>query len=717
MTVSLFSESWYRVAALKPRLRTHAQIHRHVYRGGIWYVLQDHASGRFHRFTPVANVVIGLMDGERTMQQIWDLACMQLGDDVPSQEEMIKLMSDLHRADVLQGDTATDIREQHERRNRNLRMKLKQYFGNPMSLRFPLFDPDRLLQRMMPFVRPLFGWSGALLWCTTVLIAIVLAAMNWSAFSSGMLDNVFSVENLLLMWVLFPLIKGLHELGHGLAVKARGGEVHEMGIMMLLLMPIPYVDASAASAFEDKRWRMLVGSSGILVELFIAAVAMIIWVNLDPGIERAIVYNIILITGVSTLLFNGNPFLRYDGYYILSDHLEIPNLGQRSNDYLGYLINRYAFGLKGVVSPVVAKGEAPWFVFYAITSFLYRMFMMCTIVLLVAGKFFLFGVLVALWYVFSMLVKPVLVKVAYLFNSPKLQRDRVRAMTVSGMTTLAVLLALFWVPAPQYTLAEGVVWAPEEAQVRAGVDGFVMRVVAQPGYAVAKGQLLIECEDPELVARAAVLAAELQALEARYSAAEVNNQVQAGILAQQIEHAKVALALARQRLAAIAVRSPGAGVFVLADARRLKGRFVQRGELLAYVVGDGPATVRVVIEQGDADLVRKGSRSVEVRATGDIGRVSTAKVLREVPAATNQLPSMTLSFEGGGQIGLDPQEADASQMRTLESLFVMDLALPANPHSQQIGRRMYVRFEHAPNPIGQRWYDAGRRLLLRKFNV
>lgn len=717
MTASLFSESWYRVAALKPRLRTHAQIHRHLYRGGIWYVLQDHASGRFHRFTPVANVIIGLMDGERTMQQIWDLACVQLGDEVPSQQEMIKLMSDLHRADVLQGDAATDIREQHERRERNLSMKLKQYIGNPMSLRFPLFDPDRLLQRMMPFVRPLFGWIGAILWCATLLIAIVLAAMNWPAFSSGMLDNVFSVENLLMMWVLFPLIKGVHELAHGLAVKARGGEVHEMGVMLLLLMPIPYVDASAASAFEDKRWRMLVGSAGILAELFIAALAMIAWVNLDPGVERAVAYNVILITGISTLLFNGNPFLRYDGYYILSDYLEIPNLGQRSNDYVGYLVNRYGFGLKGITSPVVARGEGPWFAFYAIASFMYRMFMMCTIVLLVAGKFFLFGVLVALWYVFSMLVKPVMVKLGYLFNSPNLQRARLRALAVSGLTVLAVLLALFWVPAPQYTMAEGVVWAPEEAQVRAGVDGFVTRVVAQPGYAVTKGQLLIECEDPELIARAAVLAAELLALEARYSAAEVDNQVQAGILAQQIEHAKVALALARQRLETIAVRSPGNGVFMLSDAKNPKGRLVQRGELLAYVVGNGPATVRVVIEQTEADLVRKGSRSVEVRATGDIGQVSTAKVLREVPAATNQLPSMTLSFEGGGRIGLDPQAADGNQMRTLQSLFVMDLVLPAHIASQQIGRRMYVRFEHAPSPIGQRWYHAGRRLFLRKFNV
>ncbi|RZJ18387.1 MAG: biotin/lipoyl-binding protein [Haliea sp.] len=715
MAESLFSESWYRVANVRPRLRNHAQIHRHVYRGGIWYVLQDHASGRFHRFTPVANLVIGLMDGKRTMQEIWDIAGAQLGDDVPSQQEMIKLMSDLHRADVLQSDAPPDIREQHERRGKHLKQKVKQYLGNPMSLRFPLFDPDRVLTRLMPFARPFFGWFGALLWVGTVLAAIVLAAMHWRAFSDGMLDRVFSVENVLLLWVLFPLVKILHELGHAFAVKARGGEVHEMGVMLLLLMPIPYVDASSASAFEDKRWRVLVGAAGMLTELFIAAVAMIIWVNLDPGTDRAIAYNIILITGISTILFNGNPFLRYDGYYILSDWLEIPNLGQRSNDYLGYLINRYLFAVKDVQSPVAAKGERRWFVFYSITSFFYRMFMMLTIVLLVASKFFVFGVLMAIWSIWNMLVQPIAKKVGYLLNSPKLQQRRSRALGITGAVLVAAALGLFWLPAPSFTRSEGVVWAPDEAQVRANVDGFVTRVVAVPGQPVKKGDLLIQCEDPELIARLAVLQAEVAGMEAKYNAALGANRVQADILLQQTAHARVAMELAQKRLAEIEVRSPGNGIFVVADVQNMPGRFVQRGELLAYVSADASPTVRVVIPQLNADKVRQGSREVQVRPVDQPANVITAQVLREVPAATNQLPSMTLSFQGGGKIGLDPSAKDEGQ--TLQKLFVLDLRLPDGIRMDKLGSRIYVRFEHAPEPLGVQWYGTARRVFQRTFNV
>ncbi|MDO9402764.1 MAG: biotin/lipoyl-binding protein [Polaromonas sp.] len=715
MAESLFSESWYRVANVRPRLRNHAQIHRHVYRGGIWYVLQDHASGRFHRFTPVANLVIGLMDGQRTMQEIWDIASEQLGDEVPSQQEMIKLMSDLHRADVLQSDAPPDIREQHERRGKHLKQKVKQYIGNPMSLRFPLFDPDRVLTRLMPLARPFFGWFGAVLWIGTVLTAIILAAMHWRAFSDGMLDRVFSVENVLLLWVLFPLVKILHELGHAFAVKARGGEVHEMGVMLLLLMPIPYVDASSASAFEDKRWRMLVGAAGMLTELFIAAVAMIIWVNLDPGTDRAIAYNIILITGISTILFNGNPFLRYDGYYILSDWLEIPNLGQRSNEYLGYLINQYLFAVKDVQSPVVARGERRWFVFYSITSFFYRMFMMITIMLLVASKFFVFGVLMAIWSIWNMLVQPVGKKIGYLLNSPKLRQRRGRAIGVSAGVLLAAALGLFWLPAPSFTRSEGVVWAPDEAQVRANVDGFVTRVLAANGQAVKKGDLLIQCEDPELIARLAVLKAEVAGLEARYNAALGANRVQADILLQQTAHARVAMELAEKRLAEIEIRSPGSGTFVIADVQNMPGRFVQRGELLGYVNADGPPTVRVVIPQTNADKVRQGSREVEVRPVDQPASVISAQVLREVPAATNQLPSMTLSFQGGGKIGLDPSAKNEAQ--TLQKIFVLDLRLPDGVRMDKLGSRIYVRFEHAPEPLGLQWYGTARRIFLRTFNV
>lgn len=715
MSQSLFSTSWYRVADIRPRLRNHAQIHRHIYRGGVWYVLQNHSTGKFHRFTPVANLIIGLMDGRRSLQEIWDVACNRLGDEVPTQDEVIKLLSDLHRADVLQSDAPPDLHELQQRRKKHVRMRWKQYVGNPLSLRIPLFDPDRLLDRVLPFVKPLFGWPGVFVWLAVVGWALVLAAMHWPELSGDVVDRVFSVENLLLIWFVFPLIKLLHEFGHAIATKADGGEVHEMGIMLLVLMPIPYVDASGATAFRDKRSRMAVGAAGMLVEIFIAALAVFAWVNLAPGIERSIAYNLILVAGVSTLLFNGNPLLRYDGYYILADWLEIPNLAQRSNEYLGYLVNRYLFGLEGGSSPVVAHGESGWFVSYAIGSFFYRMFMMVSIALLVASQFFFIGIVLAVWTFASMLVIPAVKKLQYLVSNPRLDTHRQRALLSTGLILLLIVGLFAWLPAPSSTRAEGVIWAPEEAQVRSTVDGFIARVVAKPGQSVRRGDVLIECDDPELAARARVLQAQLDELEARYNASIVSKRVQADMINEQKAHLVAALELAFRRQAELQLRSPADGVFIMVDVPNAPGKFTQRGEVLAYVMNSSASGVRVVVAQAAENLVSQRTRKVEIRPAGNIGHPIRAQIRREVPAATDELPSMTLSLQGGGKIGLDPSKSGDG--KALEKLFVLDLDLTSGAPAGYIGGRIYVRFEHQPEPLADQWYRDIRRVFLKQFNV
>ena len=715
MSQSMFSTSWYRVAGVKPRLRNHAQIHRHVYRGSVWYVMQNHTTGKFHRFTPVANLFIGLMNGNRTLQEIWDLACVRLGDDAPSQDEAIKLLSDLHKADVLQSDAPPDIHELHQRRKQHARTRWKQYLGNPLSLRFPLLDPDRMLDRAMPLFAPLFNWLGAAIWLGTVCWALALIGLHWSELAGDPIDRMFSVENLLLLWFVFPLIKLLHEFGHALAAKAGGGEVHEMGVMLLVLMPVPYVDASSATAFRDKRSRMLVGAAGMLVEIFIAAIAVFAWVHLEPGTNRAIAYNVILVAGVSTLLFNANPLLRYDGYYILADYLEIPNLAQRSNEYVGYLVNRYLFGVDGGTSPVSAAGERGWFVFYAVGSFIYRMFMMVSIAVLVASKFFVIGVLLALWAFATMLVIPFAKRIDYLFRSPRLSSRRQRAIFACVSIASVLGAILFWIPAPSSTRAEGVIWAPDEAQVRATVDGFVTAVLAKPDQTVHKGDVLIQTDDPELGAKSRVLQAQIAELDARYNAMILTKRVQAEVINEQKKHLAEALELATRRQAELQVRSPSDGRFIIQDVQNSQGRFVQRGEVLAYVTDSAATTVRVVVPQSEGGLVASRTRQVEIRPADRISKPIAAHIKREVPAATDELPSMTLSLQGGGKIGLDPSKA--GDPKAAEKLFVLDLDLPEGEQANYFGGRIYVRFEHDPEPLARQWYRELRRAFLKKFNV
>jgi putative peptide zinc metalloprotease protein len=715
MAGSLFSPSWYRVAGLKPRLHTHSEIHRHHYRGDLWYVLQDHASGRFQRFTPAAYQLIGLMDGKLSVQQIWEAARTRLGEDAPTQEEVIRLLSQLHAVNALQSDVLPDTAEMLKRFEKQRYAKWKQNLRSPLFMRFALLDPERILVSLWPLVRPIFSWVGAIIWLAVVGYAIFLVGVHWPELTENITDRVLATQNLFIIWLIFPFVKAFHEFGHGFAVKKRGGEVHEMGIMLLVFTPIPYVDASAASAFRNKRERVLVGAAGIIVEVFIAALALFLWVNVEPGPMRAVAYNIILIAGVSTLLFNGNPLLRYDAYYILGDLLEISNLGPRGIRYVLYLLQRYLLGVRDAEPPISLPGERFWFVVYTIAAFFYRMFIYAGIILFIAGKFFIVGVLIACWGMINMFILPLGKSLRFLLTSPKLRRRRVLAVTVSSLLIAAVIALVTLMPVPLGTRAEGVMWIPEYAFVRAGADGFVERLLVASGSRIRPGDALIECADPLLPAQIRVLESRLRELNAVYDNQMISNRVEAKITQEEIQQVTAELADARQRAEDLTIRAAAPGFLVVPMASDLPGRFLQRGQLVGYVLDRSTIIARVVVSQADVDFVRQKTFDVEIRFPERIGETHPAMLLREVPAATDQLPSRTLSQEGGGEIAIDPR--DMIGIKAFEKIFLFDIQLPPPAGFYNVGERVYVRFDHGKEPLIWRWYRSIRQLFLKRFDV
>jgi putative peptide zinc metalloprotease protein len=714
MTEALFSPSWYRVARLKPRLRGHTRVYRHQYRGELWYVLQDHAKGRYYRFSPDTYEVVGRMDGKLTVQELWERSSEQLGDEGLTQDEVVRLLGQLHASDVLVCDVPPDTEELLRRAQTTARRERLMKLRSPLAIKLPLLDPERFLGWSMGLVRPLFSVFGALLWLAVVGTAVVLAGLHWSELTRNIVDRVLSAENLLVMGLAYPLVKAFHELGHGYAVKVWGGEVHEMGIMFLVFFPVPYVDASAASEFRAKHRRIVVGAAGILVELFLGALALLLWLELEPGPARALAYNVILIGSVSTVLFNGNPLLRYDGYYILSDLLEIPNLARRGTGYLGWLIRRHGFGTDEP-RPQTSRGEPFWFVAYTIAAFFYRAFIYTSIVLFLAGKFFFVGILLATWAVFSMVVLPVVKGTKFVMASPKLRSKRPRAIAVTAVAVAFVALLLFTLPFPWRTRIEGVVWPPEESLVRAKTNGFVSRVVAPPNSRVEAGQLLIECRDPMLAANVRVLGARLEELRSRYDAAHATDLVQAQIVAKERDDVRAELERETERLSELEIVSPVAGRFVVPRAKDLPDRWVTQGELIAFVLDVSRPTVRVVVPQSNVDLVRQRTRRVEVRMVERLDRVIPARIMREVPEAEEQLPSAILGSPGGGEIAIDPTEQ--SGQKAFEKLFQFDIELDEPVDQVFVGGRVYVRFDHGHESLGLQWYRSLRQLFMRRFNV
>lgn len=717
MTAAPFlSSSWYRVAQRRPKLRDHTSVHRHRYRGCIWYVVQDHATGRMHRLSPAGYMIVAAMDGVRTVDQIWHEVGSALAEEAPSQSDAIQLLAELSAFDLLQTEVTPDASALVARA---AKAKRSRWLGNviyPLALRIPLWHPVRFFEHTRPLAEWLFGLPGALLWLLVVLPAPLFAAQHWQELTADASDRILATDNLLSLALVYLLLKTLHEFGHGFAVTAFGGTVPEFGVMILVFAPLPYVDASAASAFRSKWRRALVGAAGMIVEVFFAALALYVWLTVEAGLVRALAFDALAVAGVSTVVYNGNPLLRYDGYYILADLLEIPNLAQRATRYWSYIVNRYAFRAHGSKDFVATIGERIWFLLYAPTAFLYRQVVMLAIAVFVASQYLALGVSIAVWSLLTGVALPIGKALWFVLASPSLHRNRARVVTATFGMILATGLMLILIPVPSYTTTEGVVWLPENAIVRARTDGFARALLVRPGMNVTAGEALVESEESTLQAELSILRARFAELEARLEIERFTDRASAEITTTELGQVRAELASATDRAERLIVHSRSEGTFAVMKPQDLPGRFLREGQQIGYVLTPGSRIVRATIRQDDIDLVRHRLESAEVKLAERPDETLPVESIREIPAGRDVLPSRALGGAGGGAFTVDP--GDPEGVKTLQRVFQIDLVLPENARAATaFGGRAYVRFNFNWEPPGQQIWRRLRQLLLSQLQV
>jgi putative peptide zinc metalloprotease protein len=711
-TTALFSPSWHRVAQLRPRLRRHARILRQTYTDGTWFLLQDDATGHFHRFTPEAWEVIGRLDGRATVQQVWEAASARLGDAMPTQVQLVALLGQLQQADLVQVDSTADFTRQTDRARRDRARKRRQRMMTPLSIYVPLLDPDRFLARSEWLVRWMFTPVGFLLWIAVIAASAVPLAMHARQMFGSFADQAFALQNLALMALIYPVVKVLHELGHAYCVKRWGGEVHEFGVMLMMLYPVPYLDASAAAGFASRWQRAAVGAAGMMVELLLAAAAVWIWVMAEPGAVRALAANVILLAGLSALIFNGNPLLRLDAYYILSDITRVPNLAQRGNAQIGHLLARLA-GAKEMAPPATGPMEGAFLGLYALLSFGYRLLVISVVVALVAREQLLLGAMIGLWAAIAAFMWPAMKTIAKPHTDARLRPVRWR-IHAAWMGASALLLAsLFLLPAPHATRAQAIVWPPEEAMVRALTPGFIQETAAPPGDTVATGTPLLRLADPEVDQRVVTLEAALLRAEREYQAA-LADRGQAVALLETLGFIRGQLDRARQAQKELTVVANAAGRFALADPERMQGLWKNRGDLLGHVEDPARFTLLALVREDDIALVRDRLRRIELRFVSPPHEVQLANLLRLVPEASHALPSPVLSLAGGGPFAPDP--AARNGMTAFEKLVRLELDVP-DLSSRRVEERAHVLFVLEPEPLGQRWWRWLRRAFQRQFGV
>lgn len=694
---ALHSPHWYRVNGLRPRLRAQVAVRRHVHRGQVWHQLADEASGRRQRLNQEAWRFVGCFDGQVTVGAAWDAVLQRDGDAALSQDKAIRVLEQLSSAELLQCELPPDIEAQF-RRKKARQTRQRWLALNPFSVRVRLFDPSRLLDRCAPFLPRLFSRAVFAAWLALVLLTLLALPRYWPELQAFASVHAATPRYLLITWLVYPLIKALHEAGHALAVRRWGGEVHHVGFTAFLFMPVPYVDASAASGFPRRGQRALVSAIGIMVELLLAAIAFHVWTEVPAGLAKDIAFVTMLTAGLSTLAVNGNPLLRFDGYFLICDLLDLPNLEQRSNTWWSDMARRIFTGAQeAMLSP--APGERKWLVLYAPLAWIYRLALGTQAMLWAAGKSALLGLLLAAVFATAMLAAPLRGAASMALQ---LLRDDTRPRTRLALCASAVALLLAFV------------WLPEQAQVRAGTEGRVSALLVRDGMQVEPGQVLAVLEDPDLLSAREEAASRLAVLLSEQYGALRHSRAQAVSLDSAVAHAQAEMERLDQRIGQLEIRSEASGRMVLARQADLPGSFIKKGALLGYVLPPGAPTVRALVPNGDAALVRQRTQGATVWLDDSPGQIHPARLLRDIPAATLALPSDAFADSNGGPIATDP--ADTTHLRALEPFFQFDLALPDATLHRALGRAR-VRFDFGDAPLASQWAHGLRQLAIRHLGA
>jgi putative peptide zinc metalloprotease protein len=714
-----FHEAWYRVAQLRPKLLRGVQTYRQHFRGQLWYVLEDSTNNKYSRLSSEAYRFIAMLDGSRTVEQAWRICNEQLGDNAPTQPEIIQLLGQLYCSNLLQAELSPDTQSLFNRYRKRISRQIRGHLTNLLFIRIPLLDPDVFLDRWVGILGRVFSLTGLIIWSVMLTLGLYFVISNFSRFIDRS-TNILATNNLLLLYLSFFLIKICHEFGHAFACKkfgqlnGNGGQVHTMGVMFLVFMPLPYVDASSSWAFRKKWHRAFVGLAGVMVELMAASIAAIIWAVTSAGTLNAVAHNIIFIASLSTIIFNGNPLLRFDGYYVLSDLIEIPNLNQRAKFYLYYLVKRFCWAVKNAYSPANNRGERIWFVIYGIASTAFRIFISIRILLFLNRRLpeqlFLLVPLLAFAAIIGWFFVPLGRFIHYLATGAELSRVRARAVgsTLASLALIFISTGLFSVA--DHSRIEGIVEPVELAVVYAAGDGFVEDFLPSGIVISPTGPPLIKTVNPILQTEKKTLDAERRRLQAGFRQAQTREIAEAQMIAEQIEALDERIERIELELSLLNLHSTIIGTWVAPDIEIVRGVYLKRGQKIGFVASLNEVFVRAVAGQEiSAMLIEQGWDQVEIRVKGRADLSLKGKIEKIFPAGQQMLPSAALGYAAGGATATAAK--DPKGVKTAERFF--EIQINPDPNS---GVRL-LSGQRSAKPLAVQWYRAIRRLFQRRFYI
>lgn len=691
-----------RLSRSRVGLRPELQFTRHLFRGKVAYVVRDPITFGSHSLGHEDYEILIRIQPQRTLGEIFQALVEEGLLGVDDEERFFEFVVSLHSLGFLSLQIS-DSNRLYRRFLAKQRRKRQGRWLSVLFLQIPLLNPDAFLTRTASAARFVFTRGFFACWLALVGVAGAVLCARWGEFQAGFAD-LFATRNLLTLWGSLIALKLFHELGHGYACKTFGGQVPEAGVYLIALTPCAYVDASASWGFHRKLHRVVVGLAGMYFELTIAALALLAWSVAEPGLLQAWMHNLVVLASVVTIGFNINPLMRYDGYYVLSDLLELPNLRARGERAVASVAKRLMLGIRPASDTETAGVRVVLFTFGVLSS-LYRVVVILSIAALVATKFFLAGLVLGGAYVGMSLVQLLRKTLAYLWWADETQPVRVRAVALSIVVLGGGSALLFLAPAPTRVHADAVVARAAEATLRAEQPGILAELPARRGLVVSTGTRLATLSNPAPLREQSTLRARLAASELRVRALEFLDPLAAREEAARAQHLREQLAHVARTLEQLAPSAPMDGEILDCLPSARVGSYVQRGEVVARV-GSGSLVIETLLSErqlGQTHLL-PGER-VEFRSPATPHVAWPATIVRVEPAGSRDVGAVALTQAGGGAILTDPntQQATRDYFRV-----VAELEVDA-PAAARVGLTGVMRLKGHGEPLGLSLY---RKLLV-----
>ena len=732
-------------SAMRPlRLRCRPDLvsNKHRYHGRVYWVVKEPVGLNYFRFHEEEYAILKMLDGQTSLQTIRENFQRDFAPQRITLQDLQQFVGMLHRSGLVISEATGQGRQLRRRGDQRKKRELMSKLANVFALRFRGIDPERLLNFLIPFTWWLFTPLCLFFVALLGLSALLLVGLEYQEFRAKLptFEQFFAADKWIFLGATMAIVKILHEFGHGLSCKKFGGECHEMGLMFLVFTPCLYCNVSDSWMLPNKWHRVFIGAAGMYVELILASIATWIWWFSSDGMVNFLCLSIMFICSVSTVMFNGNPLLRFDGYYILMDILEIPNLRQKSTEILKRWFQQYCLGLELQDNPFLPHKHRFWFALYTIAAVVYRWVVVFSIIVFLNKVLEPYGLqslgkLMAITGLGGMIVQPLWQTIKF-FRTPgrasKMKKNRVMATTVAGVV---LVLMLCFMPLPFHVDCAVEIQPQNASQVYAIVPGRLVRWMKQPGDNVGAGEVVAELENADIRLQQVKTRGDLLQAEERFRALDSSQLQDPQALAllevnrEVVASRRELAAKADQRAELLTVRSPVGGTIIQPPSKpdqkgasaeeqlptwsgnpfapRNAEAVFSQSDLLCLVGDPQHMEAVLVVDQADIDMVKEGH---EVDIKIDSARLSTLNgFIRQISNMDMKVTPEHLSTQSGGM--LDTEMDSSGRMRPMSTSYQARVPLENVDLSLRAGYRGHAKIYVGWKSLGWRFY----RFLARTF--